>query len=123
MQLVRFQYGTAVRYGILENGAVFALEGDLFGEFRRGERLASLNEIRLLAPVKTSKIIALGKNYAAHAAEMKSDVPSTPLTFLKPPSAVINPGDEIVYPEMSQEEDYTREMAIVIAQRPQNWTE
>jgi len=117
MQLVRFQSGDAIRYGILESGAVYALEGDLFGEFRRGERLASLEEVRLLAPVKPSKILALGKNYAAHAAEMKSDVPETPLTFLKPPSAVINPGDEIVYPEMSQQVDYEGELAIVIGRR------
>ncbi len=117
MKLVRFHDGTVLRYGIIEGDSVYALNGDVFGECELGGRLASLSEIRPLAPVQPSKIIALGKNYAAHAAEMKSDLPSAPLIFLKPPTAVIGPGDDIVYPEMSQEVDYEGELAVIIGQR------
>ena len=54
-----------------------------------------LNEVRLLAPVLPSKIVCVGKNYAAHAAEFGGEVPEEPLLFLKPSTAVIGPGDPI----------------------------
>jgi 2-keto-4-pentenoate hydratase/2-oxohepta-3-ene-1,7-dioic acid hydratase in catechol pathway len=58
--------------------------------------------------------VALGRNYAAHAAEHGADVPSQPLIFLKPPSAVIGPGEPIVCPPQSKQVEHEAELAVVI---------
>jgi len=74
-----------------------------------------LSEVRLLAPViPRSKVVAVGRNYAAHAAEMGSDVPDEPLLFLKPNTSVVGPGDPVFYPRQSQDVHYEGELAVVI---------
>jgi 2-keto-4-pentenoate hydratase/2-oxohepta-3-ene-1,7-dioic acid hydratase in catechol pathway len=77
---------------------------------------------RLLAPCAPSKIVAVGKNYANHAAEMGTPVPEEPLLFLKPASAVIPVEGEIQYPYPSQRVDYEGELALVIGDRCINCT-
>lgn len=72
---------------------------------------------RLLAPVVPSKIVCIGKNYARHAAEMNSDVPKTPLLFLKPPSSLIGPNDTIVLPAQSQRVEHEAELGVVVCKR------
>ncbi|MFZ1361822.1 MAG: fumarylacetoacetate hydrolase family protein [Candidatus Nanopelagicales bacterium] len=79
-----------------------------------------LGQVELLAPIVPSKVVAIGKNYVDHAAEMDSDVPSSPLMFLKPPSSVIGPGDEIVLPNVSERVDYEGELTVVIGKRCRN---
>ncbi|MBD1842250.1 fumarylacetoacetate hydrolase family protein [Cyanobacteria bacterium FACHB-63] len=76
-----------------------------------------LTDYHLLAPCAPSKIIAVGKNYADHAAEMGTPVPQEPLLFLKPPTTVIALDAEILYPAQSQRVDYEGELAIVIGDR------
>jgi 2-keto-4-pentenoate hydratase/2-oxohepta-3-ene-1,7-dioic acid hydratase in catechol pathway len=79
-----------------------------------GER-KELDDVRLLAPViPRSKIVAVGRNYAAHAAEMGNDVPETPLTFFKPNTSVIGTGEPIIYPAASREVSFEGELAVVI---------
>ncbi|MGB7188585.1 MAG: fumarylacetoacetate hydrolase family protein, partial [Acidobacteriaceae bacterium] len=73
-----------------------------------------LDEARLLAPVVPRKIVCIGRNYRDHAAEFGNDVPKEPLLFLKPPSAVIGPGDVIRIPAQSQRVDFEGELAVVI---------
>ena len=80
------------------------------------------DKYRLLAPCAPSKIVAVGKNYADHAAEMGTSVPSEPLIFLKPPSSVIASEIEIQYPPQSQRVDYEGELALVIGDRAFNCT-
>lgn len=72
---------------------------------------------RLLAPCAPSKIVAVGKNYANHAAEMGTDVPKAPLLFLKPPTTVIATEADIQYPSQSNRVDYEGELALVIGER------
>lgn len=72
---------------------------------------------QLLAPCAPSKIVAVGKNYAAHAAEMGTAVPSEPLIFLKPSTSVIPQGAAILYPPQSKRVDYEGELALVIGDR------
>ncbi|MBP1911517.1 fumarylacetoacetate hydrolase family protein [Thermococcus stetteri] len=67
--------------------------------------------------LRPSKIIALAKNYAEHAKEMESDVPEKPVFFLKPPSALIGPGDPIILPRMSRRVDHEVELAVIIGKR------
>lgn len=72
---------------------------------------------RILAPCAPSKIIAVGKNYADHAAEMGTAVPPEPLLFFKPPTSVIATATEIQYPPQTQRVDYEGELALVIGDR------
>ncbi|GAA1396372.1 fumarylacetoacetate hydrolase family protein [Luteococcus peritonei] len=112
------------QFGIVElaedNGehpdTVAAITGDpLAGPVNyTGERHA-LDEVRLLAPViPRSKIVAVGRNYAAHAQEMGGEVPENPLIFLKPNTSVIGPDDPIVKPAGAQELHHEGELAVVI---------
>jgi 2-keto-4-pentenoate hydratase/2-oxohepta-3-ene-1,7-dioic acid hydratase in catechol pathway len=71
----------------------------------------------LLPPVEPSKVICVGRNYVAHAAEFDKEVPDLPLLFLKPPSAVIGPDEEIVLPPQSEDVQHEAELAVVICQR------
>lgn len=77
---------------------------------------------QILAPCAPSKIIAVGKNYANHAAEMGTDVPGEPLLFLKPPTTAIATNQPIHYPVQSQRVDYEGELALVIGDRTRNVT-
>jgi len=73
-----------------------------------------LADVRLLAPVLPTKVVAIGRNYLAHARETGSEPPAEPLIFLKPSTAVVGPGDAIVRPvHLSQRVDYEGELAIV----------
>ncbi|TFI43998.1 FAA hydrolase family protein [Rhodococcus sp. 1R11] len=73
-----------------------------------------LADVRLLAPILASKVIAIGKNYAAHAAEMGGEAPKDPVIFIKPNTSIIGPGAAIVLPPSSNEVHYEGELAIVI---------
>jgi 2-keto-4-pentenoate hydratase/2-oxohepta-3-ene-1,7-dioic acid hydratase in catechol pathway len=72
-------------------------------------------DVRLLAPLLPSKIIAVGRNYAAHAKELGHEVPSEPMIFLKPSTSVIGPGDPIALPEQSDNVEHEAELAVVIS--------
>jgi 2-keto-4-pentenoate hydratase/2-oxohepta-3-ene-1,7-dioic acid hydratase in catechol pathway len=78
-----------------------------------------LGDVRLLAPCTPSKIVCVGRNYAAHAEELGNEIPEQPLLFLKPPSAVIGPDEEIRLPN-SAEVHYEAELAVVIGTRCRN---
>lgn len=94
---------------------VSAISGHPFGPIQfTGERY-SLSQVRLVAPMLPSKVVAIGKNYADHAHEMGGEVPDEPLVFLKPSTSVIGSGEAIAYPTtLSQRVDYEGELAVVI---------
>ncbi|MCK6588852.1 MAG: fumarylacetoacetate hydrolase family protein [Polyangiaceae bacterium] len=72
---------------------------------------------RFLSPVAPSKIICVGRNYRAHAAELGNEAPPEPLLFFKPPSAVIGPGESILLPHQSNRIDHEAELGVVIGAR------
>ena len=76
-----------------------------------------LESTTLLAPVCPSKIICVGRNYKEHAKELGNPIPAELLIFLKPPSAVIGPGEGIVRPKISKRVDYEGELGVVIGRR------
>jgi 2-keto-4-pentenoate hydratase/2-oxohepta-3-ene-1,7-dioic acid hydratase in catechol pathway len=76
-----------------------------------------LDEVKLLAPTLPSKVICVGLNYREHATELKMDMPKEPILFLKPPSAVVGPKDQIILPAMSSRVDYEGELAVVIGKK------
>ena len=79
-----------------------------------------LSEATLLAPVEPSKIVCVGRNYREHAAELGHDVPTEPLIFLKPPSAIIGPTQTIVRPKISARVDHEGELGVVIGKTCRN---
>jgi 2-keto-4-pentenoate hydratase/2-oxohepta-3-ene-1,7-dioic acid hydratase in catechol pathway len=118
MRFVRYQTKSeAPRYGWVFEDRIGPLEGSPFGEFRRMEADIPLTSVRLFAPVSPSKIICVGRNYAAHAKEHEAEVPDVPLLFLKPPSSVIGPGDTILLPPQSQQVEHEAELVVVIGKR------
>ena len=99
-----------------EDATLVALAGDpLYVGLHTTEEQHKLADVRLLAPViPRSKVVGIGKNYAAHAAEMGGEVPAEPLMFLKPNTSVVGPGDPIFYPRQSREVHYEGELAVVV---------
>jgi 2-keto-4-pentenoate hydratase/2-oxohepta-3-ene-1,7-dioic acid hydratase in catechol pathway len=127
VRIARFSTGEDPAYGVVsgeldqfgqpaEDSVVVELAGDpLYAGIQPTQTEHRLNDVRLLAPViPRSKVVAIGRNYAAHAAELGNDVPEEPLMFLKPNTSVIGPGDQIFYPPQSERVDYEGELAIVI---------
>src|SRR4029079_6443824 len=117
-----------MRVGVLEkNGdrAWFALDGDRARRFDGspfdGARLGSIeigwSPADLRAPVKPSKIVCIGRNYAAHAKELGNEAPKEPLLFLKAPSAISGPGGAGVLPKESEQVDHEAELGVVIGDR------
>src|SRR5690606_21473847 len=73
-----------------------------------------LADIRLLAPILASKVICIGKNYAAHAAEFGGQAPEEPVIFIKPNTSIIGPNVPIQLPPNSSRVDFEGELAVVI---------
>src|SRR4249920_2165181 len=122
MRLVRFRHGDRIATGAIQPGedVIRILAGTFFEDpLPTGEQVA-LDDVRLLAPVLPSKLVCVGKNYAAHAAEFDSEVPEEPLLFLKPSTAVIGPGDPIRLLPISRRIDYEGELAVVIGRLARN---
>src|SRR5690349_3858721 len=90
MKIVRFRHEGRDRYGALENDRISALEGtiDALASSKSTAPIA-LKDVRLLAPTIPSKIVAIGLNYADHAAEGNRELPKEPMLFIKPSTAVI----------------------------------
>jgi 2-keto-4-pentenoate hydratase/2-oxohepta-3-ene-1,7-dioic acid hydratase in catechol pathway len=122
VRIARFTTGEDPRFGVVEvdpdgERRLAVVGGDpLYTPLTfTGEKVALDAAVRLLAPViPRSKIVAIGRNYVDHAAEMGGEVPAEPLAFLKPNTAVIGPGDPVVMPRQSEEIHYEGELAVII---------
>jgi 2-keto-4-pentenoate hydratase/2-oxohepta-3-ene-1,7-dioic acid hydratase in catechol pathway len=114
MRIVRYSRQGEVGFGILEGETVAAISPHPFGAFEyTGEPLPAA-EVRLLAPVLPSKVVAIGRNYAEHAREQGAEVPAEPVIFLKPSTSVIGPDDPVVRPEGVGQVDYEGELAVIV---------
>jgi len=126
MKVCRFEYQGSANYGLIGDAAGtstitrtlkhFPINAS---DFEHGDKTnIPLNGVRLLAPTQPSKIVCVGRNYRDHAKELNHEIPASPLIFLKPPSAVIGPGEEIRRPHsLSERVDYEGELAVVIGKR------
>jgi 2-keto-4-pentenoate hydratase/2-oxohepta-3-ene-1,7-dioic acid hydratase in catechol pathway len=115
MRIVRFARTDGPTYGIVEEGGVAVIEPHPFAPHAPTGEVVPLEGLRLLAPVVPSKIVCVGRNYRDHAAELGGDVPTEPLLFLKPSTAVIGPGEPIRYPTgATNEVHHEAELAVVI---------
>lgn len=114
MKYVRFMKNGEIRYGILSGDRINVLQGNYFQHSSPTDLVVGLTEIKLLSPCSPTKAVCVGLNYRDHAEEMKLDLPKEPLLFLKPSSALNDPGGEIVYPAISNSLHYEAELAVVI---------
>jgi 2-keto-4-pentenoate hydratase/2-oxohepta-3-ene-1,7-dioic acid hydratase in catechol pathway len=127
VRIARFTVGEDPLFGVVTgevdgNGipdddcVIVGLNGDpLYVGLNLNNKEYPLSEVRLLSPVlPRSKVIGIGRNYAAHAAEMGGEVPTEPLMFMKPNTSVSGPNDPIFYPRQSSEVHYEGELAVVI---------
>jgi 2-keto-4-pentenoate hydratase/2-oxohepta-3-ene-1,7-dioic acid hydratase in catechol pathway len=122
VRIARFAKGDGVAYGVVEGEAgqtIAELHGHPFGVDPSGVRFTGqrypLAEVRLLAPVLPSKVVAVGRNYAAHIREMGGEPPAEPILFLKPSTSVTGPSDRIAYPvKLTDRVDYEGELAVII---------
>ena|SRR5208282_1904324 len=101
-------------YGLLEGETVRKIDAPPWRKRAASNQAWPLNECRLLAPVSPSKIVCVGRNYAAHAAEFGNEVPKEPLIFLKPPSSIVGPEEPIILTRYSNRVEHEGELGIVI---------
>ncbi len=123
MKILRFEWRGDVRWGIVEDETVYALDGDLYGKFGRGKKLCQLRDVRLLAPCQPRNGIACGRNYLDHIREMGWPVPEEPNLFFKPVNTVIGTGDDIIWPGPSEDLRYEAELCLVIKKLARNVAE
>lgn len=130
MRIVRFAIKRKVKYGVLEGNVIRGFRDSPFARFKGDDSsfvFDGINyeesEVRLLAPCSPSKIVCLGLNYRSHAEETGVPLPTVPLIFLKPSTAVIGPDDKIVLPRLSRRVDYEGELGVVIGRRAKDVSE
>jgi 2-keto-4-pentenoate hydratase/2-oxohepta-3-ene-1,7-dioic acid hydratase in catechol pathway len=126
MKYCRFQVDGQAQYGLVElvggHEAIVRIlltapeesDGDVEGLRTRRIEPIALEEARLLAPVRPSKIVCVGRNYRDHAAELGHEVPKEPLLFFKPSSALLAPGGVVRRPKLSERVDYEGELCVVM---------
>ena len=117
MKIARFRLNDELLFGIVDGPELVVLKGHpLVNNYETTGQRVPLKEVKLLAPTMPSKVVCIGKNFAAHAAEIGEDVPEEPLIFLKPNSAIVGPGDAIVIPKLSKQIELEAELVIVIGE-------
>ncbi|MCZ7457785.1 fumarylacetoacetate hydrolase family protein [Streptomyces sp. WMMC940] len=122
MRIARFSIDGNVAFGAVEGegtgdpaGLVLdVIKGIPYGDFELSGTKIPLSKVRLLPPVLPNKVVAIGRNYAEHAAELGNEVPEAPVAFFKPTTSVIGTGDAIEYPSFSDDLHYEAELAVVI---------
>jgi 2-keto-4-pentenoate hydratase/2-oxohepta-3-ene-1,7-dioic acid hydratase in catechol pathway len=122
VRIARYTTGEGAAFGVVDGDpsdvstlSVQAIDGHPFAPFQLSGDARPLVDVRLVAPVLPSKVVAIGKNYADHAKEMGGEAPETPIVFLKPSTSVVGPGEPIRYPVgVSTQVDYEGELAVVI---------
>ena len=125
MKYVRFMNSkNEIEYGSIQEEKIQQLDRNFLDPLCKPTNTwLSFDEVTLLAPVQPSKVICVGLNYALHIKEMNHSLPEDPVIFMKPPSSVIGPDAEIIYPKISQRVDYEAELAVVIGTTLKDVTE
>lgn len=121
MRFARFAIGSTIGYGTVEDdGRIRAITTTPFLPWDATDEYFDAPQVRVLAPVLPSKIVAIGLNYRAHAEETGRPLPEEPMIFIKPSTCVISPGDPILMPPQSQRVDHEAELAVVIGRAARN---
>ncbi len=120
MRIVRFSIEGQIKYGILVQDTIQGLGEDPFSSFAAGKEFGydgnkySLKSVKLLAPCLPSKVLCLGLNYRPHIEETREKIPTSPIIFIKPSTAVVGPDEPIILPRHWKRVDYEGELGVVI---------
>jgi 2-keto-4-pentenoate hydratase/2-oxohepta-3-ene-1,7-dioic acid hydratase in catechol pathway len=117
MKFIRYKIKSGIRHGLVCDNHALEVEGDIFSKYQVTETKHALCDLKILSPCVPTKIVAIGLNYRSHAEELGMALPEDPMVFMKPPTAVIGPDEEIIYPGMSSQVDYEGELAVVIGKK------
>ena len=120
MKIARFTWEGRANWGILDDNTIFSIAGDIYDDFEKGKELCQLRDVSLLAPAEPSIMVACGLNYMGSIKELGVAVPQEPALFFKPPSTVVSPNGDIIYPTISIDLCYEAELCCVIKRRGKN---
>jgi 2-keto-4-pentenoate hydratase/2-oxohepta-3-ene-1,7-dioic acid hydratase in catechol pathway len=121
MRFVRFAIGSTIGYGTYEDeGSIRAISSTPFLPWEPTHETFSVEQVRVLAPVLPSKIVAVGLNYRSHAEETNMRLPEEPMIFIKPTTSVIGPEETVYLPKQSSRVDHEGELAVVIGRAARN---
>ncbi len=120
MKFTRFSYNSKVHTGVVLNNGIKEIEGDIFGKWEYSDKVFSMDEVKLLAPLEPNQIIGIGANFVQKVEELPSELPEIPVFFFKPTSSVIGPEEEIIIPESIEQVKFESELALVIGKDAKN---
>jgi 2-keto-4-pentenoate hydratase/2-oxohepta-3-ene-1,7-dioic acid hydratase in catechol pathway len=125
MKIVQFKHNNIEKKGIQYNEGIKELSCSVLDAFKTSniqdhlkmDRMYNIHDVKILPPVKPSKIVCVGLNYLDHVRELNMDLPDEPVIFIKPPTSVTGTMDQINYPSSSCQVDYEAELAMVISRK------
>jgi 2-keto-4-pentenoate hydratase/2-oxohepta-3-ene-1,7-dioic acid hydratase in catechol pathway len=117
MRIALLRASSREEFAVLDGARARVLDGAPWLGGRETGQVREWRDEELLCPVRPTKVVCIGRNYAAHARELGHEVPSEPLLFLKPPSALLGPGGTVVLPPESSRVEHEAELAVVIGRR------
>jgi 2-keto-4-pentenoate hydratase/2-oxohepta-3-ene-1,7-dioic acid hydratase in catechol pathway len=121
MKFARFKVeGSDVYKGVIIEDTVKEIKGELFGDWAYTDKMFSVSEVTLLAPLEPNQIIGIGANYVTQREDLPSELPKIPVFFFKSTSSVIGPEEDIVIPEGIDQVKFESELAIVIGKEAKN---
>lgn len=116
-RIATFLWHEQATEGLVEDNAIVAILDRETHQPGKTNPHATLDRVRLLPPCRPNVVVAIGRNYVDHAAQMGVEVPTEPLIFLKPNTSVIASGEAIVYPSwVSSKVEFEGELAVVIGE-------
>jgi 2-keto-4-pentenoate hydratase/2-oxohepta-3-ene-1,7-dioic acid hydratase in catechol pathway len=120
MKFSRFTVNSQVYTGVIKEGVIREIRGDMFGDWEYTGTTFPQSEGKLLAPLEPNQIIGIGANYVSKLEDLPGELPEIPVFFFKPTSSVIGPEEEIVIPEGIEQVKFESELAIVIGKEAKN---
>jgi len=117
MKYIRYRYEGKTSYGVLDGKSIKEIDGGLFGDKLETGVSIELDSVELLWPCEPSKILAVGLNYKSHLGDRPA--PQRPEIFIKPPSALLEPGGKIRIPDGAQDAHYEGELVLVVGKEAQ----
>lgn len=122
MKLLQFKINGRKKTGILKGNSVIETNYSIIEAMNDTNQLEKVEsfkveDVEILPPVFPSKLVCVGLNYRDHANELDMKLPTEPILFIKPSTAVIGYEDSIIYPEDSTQLDYEAELGVVISKK------
>lgn len=116
MRIARFVHRDDFHYGVVQDETITLLANDpLYAGIVPTNETVKLADVRLVTPIlPRSKVVGVGRNWQAHAEELGNTVPTSPLLFFKPNTAVVGPDQPVMLPDWTEEVSYEAELAVVI---------